>query len=209
MQTTDTVCGRNVKIRIKIKTCLSKGINESTVFLVARLKLCHPLITWQWLSPLAANPVNITKCRSIWPNTRLLWWSKANIEKTSALKTRRSQVEVFFNYLSVYQWLHCVQHSLVSTAPQGVGLITLVFAPTGALTAHSVLPIGIFGFQGHCLQFALAWQIQSKTTRSVKSRTINGFSVMLNKPKGRRGRGVGKYTDSLRCLHLESYTGTL
>lgn len=108
-------------------------------------------------------PVNIMKCRSIWPCSRLLRCAKANIDKPQHSRDAGQKFRLHYLYLCMWPlWLHCLQYRLVSLTRHSLGLITCPFASTGTLTSHSVLPIWIFGFQGHCLQFALAWQIQSK-----------------------------------------------
>lgn len=105
------------------------------------------------------------KCSSIWPCSRLLRCAKANIDQPQHLRRAVQEFSLYYLYLCVCvcnERLRCIQYGLVSLTLHSLGLITLPFASTGALTSHSVLPIRIFGFQGHCLHFALAWQIQFK-----------------------------------------------
>lgn len=115
---------------------------------------CQPII-----------PVNIMEWGSTWPSSRLLWCAKANIDQPQHLRHAVQEFRLYYLYLCVcvcHQWLRCIQYRLVSPTLHSLGLITLPFASTGTLTPHSLLPIRIFGFQGHCLHFAQAWQIQFK-----------------------------------------------
>lgn len=154
-----------------------------------RIQLCDLVITehdtgspcWPRCQPIIA--IKIMKCRSMWPCSRLFWWAKATTDKPQYLKDAGQRFGLYY----LYSCLHCSQCSLFSLALHRLGLISWPLASQQGQPLIQSCQFGHLDFKG--IVYNLHWlDSRSKTTQRDESGAKNGFSVMLNKQKGREER---------------------